>query len=628
MKKATFFFAIGFAALAWAGPEPKPGPFKPYEFYNEVHQRVMREIETRKLSIDFMGQAIRTGDPQATVDAFSPFRPIAVQAAVELARRNKIDFDEATEVALRAATTSSVFSRACEAGSKEFKAEPLNPELFASEFPRNYVPGSEFLENQTVTKSSAQSVTNNAPVATEKTFSKSAPEAEIDPGTRKVAERLNVPMSVAKQFCALGETIADSAFSTERIGKLKDAVKNEMQAPIEEPVKPIQNSVDSAPVNRPTPVDGPTRPLTVPIALNNGLRPEPKPTGETRPEPTDEPLTAGGAATHRGGVAAVSNSESIPTNAVKREERLSPEVVDSIIRQTINDKLLTRDMDRRTADELTERLSSAYKREGDLTAAFAQVQKEMTDPAIPRASDGDGQTTDGNSRVTPVSGSPEETLMKEFADTNLKEKDAATTTASVSGASAPASVGIGPAAGLIAVPSPSDTVALATGTLSALNAKNALNWNDEVKVPNPTSTTGTGGGSLQDGKASTFGGDTGAAESGGALGTLFAGGKTERPTLQTVKGRIQSFLDSVAKAFKPRSLTGGALRGIASVENAGVEGHAEDETSLALASFGESSGEWTGASVPNIWIPIGFFLGAFAATLGAFLGWQRWRNRR
>lgn len=617
MKKVTFFLVLGFVASSLAGEPPKqPGPFKPAEFYNEVHQRVMREMEARRLPTNFMLEAIQNNDSEAALQAFSPFRPIAVEAGAELARRNNIKPEDATMVALRAIVTNSVFARACEAGGKDFKAAPLDPKLFAPEFPREYSPGSEFSENRM-----------------EPTDSVSGAGSGLSVGTQKIVDGLNLPPSIAKTACPIGENVARNALDPERLEGLKNAVKNEVEKAVKTPEKPSEVATEPkpaapvTPVTRPTPMEGQTQPFSTPIAKNDGIRPEPKGNADSRPEPTEElALGGGGSATHRG--VASPPTETAPLNAsIRREERLSQAAVDSIIQQTLNDKLLTRDIDRRTADELAERLSSAYKREGDLTTAFAQVQKEITDTAVAHPAKSEEKPADGNARVSPFSGTPEEGLLKEFTAKDLKEKPqdkelAATPTA-------PTYVGIGPAAGIIpvnAAGASGDNGKLALG--SALNAKNALQSDEEVNVGNPKMAVGEGGGSLQDGKASGWGSDYGGG-AGGALGTLVAGGKAERPSLQTVKSRIQNFLESVAKTFKPRSLSGGALRGVASVNPSEADAaHGEDETTLALASFGESSGEWSGADVPNVWIPIGFFLGTFGITLGAFLAWQRWRGRK
>ncbi len=624
MKKATLFIAALITTAAFAsGAQGDREPLKPYDFYMNVHQRVMQQMQNYRRdngSVDYgyMAQFIDAEDPAKALRAFEPFREIARTSAVELAARNKMDGGEAAEIALRAVLAGDVLRNACEATNPKFKPEALKPDLFAPEFGAGYTQGSEFLENRP---------SRPQPVA-DSNVGKSAPQDS----TEKVREAFRLPKSLP--ICPIGAELADTVSHPKSIEGIKNDVKSEVNKlaqptkpaeppPPTLPVPPAVKSAETNPVTRPLPFNEPT-PLIPPIV--NGVHPEPtKGANEVRGESPEE-ITVGGSASHRG--VGLPTAESTPTApSAKPEDRLSPNMVDSIIRQTLNDKLLTRDLDRRTADDLAERLSSAYKREGDLGAAFAQVQKEMANPSVAHPKETEETPRDGNARVNPLSGSPEAALLKEFAgasplenkNENGKSAETGTPAATFVSNSVTGQIPAG------VVPT-SGAAALAAKTLLALNGKNALKSDPENKNAKPGQ-AGKGGDSLSDGKASGTGNEN--TGPGGALGTVVGNGKTERPTVQTVTARIQSFLESMSKAFKPRSVSGDALRGLASTHAAQEDtAHFEDETTLALASFGESSGEWSGAEIPNVWIPIGFFLGAFGVTLGVFLGWQRWRNRK
>ncbi len=619
--KLLFVLHLGLISLALAETKPPSKPLTPIEVYTSVHKRIVKEFENYKrdgkIQYNYMATFLkdtsaRTEEEkkQAALKAFEPFTKIADEAAIELKSRNGMDTATALAIAQRAVAYDPLIGQACSAGQYNRTQEPPPPpakEDFKKSFGKDYQQGDEFTAK-----------TRPQPVDT---TGQETPE-------QIASRRLGLPPS--RQLCAISsgnlELLEDTTREKERI----QDVNEQYALKLEGRVQAAENDIAevkkaTVPIERPAPTQSGSSPrpeFPLPNISENGVVPDPKSATDPRSEIAEENVPA----THRGSGNGASHPVDGPTNHPLKGDRLASETVDAIIRQTLNDKLLTRDMDRRTADVLAEQLTSAYKNTGDLNAAFSSVQKSLSEGDLgshPDEKEGLSQLVDGNSRVTPFSGTPDEALLKEFVGESLKtdnEKSSALV------------IGIGPAAGLI---SSLGTGALssddfASKTLSALNAKNALNWTVEEKATG-TSSFGMGGGTLADGKATGYGTDFGSTSS-GTNATLVNGAKLDRPVLQIVRGKLRSFLDSISKTFKPRSLSGGALRGLASTGSAGVEDSthlAADETALALASFGEVAGdEWAGSAPPNIWISIGFFLAAFGATLGGFIAWQNWRLRK
>jgi len=95
-----------------------------------------------------------------------------------------------------------------------------------------------------------------------------------------------------------------------------------------------------------------------------------------------------------------------------------------------------------------------------------------------------------------------------------------------------------------------------------------------------------------------------------------------------VRSNIGGLVDSVVSALKFDSVSGDALRGVASQDDgdsAPLELPAlEDETTLALASFGGSSSR---AADSGAALGLVFFGLAFATALGGMAGWRRFKRR-
>ncbi len=107
---------------------------------------------------------------------------------------------------------------------------------------------------------------------------------------------------------------------------------------------------------------------------------------------------------------------------------------------------------------------------------------------------------------------------------------------------------------------------------------------------------------------------------GGALPTLIKGGIAFSAKQSGSKSAIGRFIDKVTRVFKPASLGGAALRGIASTDDG------SEEVSLVQASLGslESDTGPGGARSQNIaWL---LFLMAFSGTLVVFAAWHKWKR--